>query len=282
MKKILVIEDEAKNRDILLEGLEAEGFYTIGAENGLVGIQLAQEHLPDLVVCDVMMPEIDGYGVLAKLRQEPVTAIIPFIFLTAKVTKTERRQGMKLGADDYIIKPSTVEELLGAINIRLEKQAALRQWYAKQFQQAPEPPTADTAISTTPKSIFPSVPQLSKVFDFIEANYHQPITLHDVAQAVGYSRAYLTNLVGSQTGQTVNRWIVKRRMAAACSFLLETDQSLEEIAAAVGYQNICHFFRQFRQHHGTTPHAWRTAYRAYSGTKHNRNNRNALHMRAAL
>ena len=275
MKKILIIEDEAQNRNLLLKGLEAEGFDTIGAENGLVGIQRAQEQLPDLVVCDVMMPEIDGYGVLVKLRQEPVTAIIPFIFLTARVTKTERRQGMKLGADDYIIKPSTVEELLGAINVRLEKQAALRQWYAEQLQQVPEPPVADTAISA-PNSVFPSVPQLSKVFDFIEANYHQPITLHDVAQAVGYSRAYLTSLVGSQTGQTVNRWIVKRRIAAACSLLLETDQSLEEIAAAVGYQNVCHFFRQFRQHNGTTPHVWRKAHQTSTNIKHNRNNRNAL------
>ena len=129
MKKILVIEDEAQNRDILLKGLEAEGFYTIGAENGLVGIQLTQEQLPDLVVCDVMMPEIDGYGVLGQLRQEPDTAIIPFIFLTAKVSKAERRQGMKLGADDYIIKPCMVEDLLGAITACLEKRAILRQCY---------------------------------------------------------------------------------------------------------------------------------------------------------
>ncbi len=270
MKKILVIEDETQNRNLLLESLEAEGFYTIGAENGRVGVQRAQDELPDVVICDVMMPELDGYGVLTTLRQDPVTAIIPFIFLTAKVTKAERRQGMKLGADDYIIKPSTIEELLGAIAARLEKRDVLQQWYAAQSQQVPEPPSADT-LATAPKSIFPSVPQLSEVFDFIEANYHQPITLCDVAQAVGYSRAYLTSLVGSQTGKTVNRWIVERRMAAACSLLLETDQSVEQIAASVGYQNVCHFFRQFRQHQETTPHAWRkkhkTDFRVRAGHK---------------
>lgn len=261
MKKILVIEDEALNRDLFLESLNAEGFNTIGAENGLIGVQQAIDHLPDLVICDIMMPQLDGYGVLTTLRENPVTAMIPFIFLTAKATKAELRQGMDLGADDYLTKPSTLEELLGAIAARLQKQATLRQWYAAQPQQVPEPPSADTAnFSTAPKSIFPSIPQLSEVFDFIEANYHQSITLCDVAAAVGYSRAYLTNLVGSLTGQTVNRWIVERRMAEARSLLRDTKQSVEQIATAVGYQNACHFFRQFRQYHGTTPHAWRKAH----------------------
>ena len=171
---------------------------------------------------------------------------------------------MNLGADDYLTKPSTVEELLGAIAARLEKQATLQQWYATQSQQVPKPPTTDTATcSAAPKSLFPIIPhpQLNQVFDFIEANYHQPITLSDVAEAVGYSRAYLTNLAKSLTGQTVNRWIIERRMAEARLLLLTTNQSVEQIAAAVGYQTPCHFFRQFRQQHRTTPHAWRKAQR---------------------
>jgi len=261
MTKILVIEDEAQTRDIFLECLEAEGFYAIGAENGRVGIQRVQEQLPDLVICDIRMPELDGYGVLTTLRQNPVTAMIPFIFLTAKTTKAELRQGMDLGADDYLTKPSTAEELLGAIAARLEKQAALRQWYAAKSQRISEPPPADTAKQVAPQSIFPSSPKLSEVFHFIDANYHQPITLKDVAKAVRYSPAYLTDLVRHQTGKTVNRWIVERRMAEACSLLLSTDQSVDAIAEAVGYQNAGHFFRQFRQYHATTPQAWRNAQR---------------------
>lgn len=256
MKKILVIEDEAITRNLFLDSLKAEGFCVIGAENGRIGVQQAREQLPDLVICDIKMPELDGYGVLTKLRQDPATAIIPFIFLTAKVAKTERRQGMQLGADDYLTKPSTVEELLEAIAVRLEKQNALQQCYAAKFQQSPEP-TAPNTKTATPQSIFPSIPQLSEVFNFIETNYHQRITLTDVAQAVGYSPAYLTNRVGSQTGQTVNRWIVERRMAAARSLLEETNQSIEQIAATVGYQNSCHFSRQFRQYHNMTPQGWR-------------------------
>ncbi|WP_375498199.1 response regulator [uncultured Nostoc sp.] len=259
MTKILVIEDEPESRDIFLDSLEAEGFEAIAAENGLVGIQQAQDHLPDLVLCDIMMPELDGYGVLTTLRQNPLTATIPFIFLSAKSTKTEVRQGMNLGADDYLTKPSTVEELLGAIATRLEKQATVKNWYTAQSQSVETSNTTDTGKTAALHFIFPDCPQLSKVFDFIEANYNQSIGLDEVAQAVGYSPAYLTSQVKRLTGQTVNRWIVARRMAEVCFLLRETDQSVNHIAEAVGYQTEGHFFRQFRQYHGTTPQAWRDA-----------------------
>ena len=265
MKKILVIEDEAESRDIFLDSLEAEGFEAIAAQNGVVGIQQAQEHLPDLVICDIAMPELDGYGVLTTLRQNPVTATIPFIFLSAKATKAEIRQGMDLGADDYLTKPSTIEELLGAIAARLEKQAALRECYAAQSQQALPP--AETAKLADSESFFPSCPQLSQVFDFIEANYHQPIGLDDVAQAVGYSAAYLTDLARRQTGYPLHRWITRRRMAAACSLLLETNQSIEQITEAIGYRYTGCFFRQFRISFGTTPQVWRNAQRTQGSSK---------------
>jgi YesN/AraC family two-component response regulator len=260
MTKILVIEDEAESRDMFLECLEAEGFDAIAAENGLVGVHKVQEHLPDLVICDILMPELDGYGVLTTLRQNPVTAIIPFIFLTARGTKAERRQGMKLGADDYLTKPSTVEELLEAITAQLEKQAAVKRWYAALYQSSASPVPVKVK-PTTQKSIFPPCPQLTEVFEFIEANYRQPISLRDVAQAVGYAPGYLTNLMRRLTGYTVNCWIVERRIAAACSLLLETEQSVEQIAEAVGYQNTGHFFRQFRKYKQTTPQAWRNQQR---------------------
>jgi len=257
-KKILVIEDDTVTRNLFLKGLEAEGFDVIGAQNGLVGIQQAQEHLPDLVICDIMMPDMDGYSVLSTLRQDPVTAIMPFIFLTGSDTKGHVRKAMELGADDYLTKPSTLDELLRAIATRLQKQATLQYWWANQFQKAPNSVSTDnTSPVVPPKSIFPSIPQLKEVFDFIEANYHLGITLCDVAQAVGYSSAYLTNRVARQTGETVNSWIVKRRMVGARFLLQNNNETIEEIAKALGYQNVCHFSRQFRQHHGLPPHAWR-------------------------
>ncbi|MBD2291950.1 DNA-binding response regulator [Anabaena sphaerica FACHB-251] len=252
-KTILVIEDHALTRHLFLKGLEAEGFVTIGAENGQVGIQQAEEYLPDLVICDLMMPVMDGYSVLTRLRQNHLTAIIPFIFLTASNSKASIRKGMELGADDYLSKPATIDDLLKAITIRLEKQSLLRSWYAARSHPISELP----ATSANSDLTFPMVPHLKKVFDYIEAHYHQGITLSDVAEAVGYSPAYLTTQVSKQTGESVNTWIVKRRMAAARPLLKNTNQTIEEIAIRLGYQNACHFSRQFRQHHGLSPTIWR-------------------------
>lgn len=256
-KTILIIEDDATTRNLYLMGLEAVGFNTIGAENGLVGIEKTQTHFPDLVVCDIVMPGMDGYSVLCTMRQAPLTAIIPFIFLTGSENKTDVRKGMELGADDYITKPSTLEELHKAIAIRLEKQSLLRCWYATESHQMLESVGDNTNRPVKSNSIFPAVPHLKEVFDYIEANYHRGITLSNVADAVGYSPAYLTTTVAKRTGETVNGWIVKRRMAAARPLLTDTDQTIEQIATALGYQNACHFSRQFRQHHGISPKNWR-------------------------
>ena len=135
MTKILVIEDEEFVRENLLELLDAEDFDVIDAENGQIGIELAKGMIPDLILCDVTMPGLDGYGVLTALRQDALTASIPFIFLTAKAAKADFRQGMELGADDYITKPFTRAELLGAIASRLKKQAALEERYHTELQQ---------------------------------------------------------------------------------------------------------------------------------------------------
>jgi signal transduction histidine kinase len=135
MKKILVIEDEQSVRENLLDLLDAEDFEAIGAADGKVGVELANTHLPDLIICDVMMPELDGFGVLTALRSSPVTETIPFIFLTAKSDKMDLRQGMSLGADDYLTKPFTRSELLGAILVRFEKQATLEKHSQKKLEE---------------------------------------------------------------------------------------------------------------------------------------------------
>ena len=123
MKKILVIEDEPEMRRNLTTVLRLEKFHPLGAENGRVGVQLAKKEKPDLILCDVMMPELDGYGAIAALRADAATAGIPFIFLTAKGEKPDIRTGMNLGADDYLTKPVAKADLLGAIRSRLERAA---------------------------------------------------------------------------------------------------------------------------------------------------------------
>ncbi|MBD2248716.1 response regulator [Nostoc sp. FACHB-888] len=135
MKKLLVIEDEAPVRANILELLKAKNFNTNEAENGHIGVQMALEHLPYLIICDVMMPGLDGYGVFNTLRQNSLTATIPFIFLTAKADTADLRMGMSLGADDYLTKPFRARELLQTITTRLEKQAILKKQQAQRLDQ---------------------------------------------------------------------------------------------------------------------------------------------------
>ncbi|WP_013322474.1 response regulator transcription factor [Gloeothece verrucosa] len=257
MTRILLIEDDDLNCTLLQECLESEGFHIISAENGLQGLQQARQHLPDLILCDIMMPELDGYSVLLQLRQDPITAFIPFIFLTAKTTKAEQRRGMELGADDYLTKPLTAEEVIAAVEARLERKAMLERCYFAKCHNILDPISTQNPQDQEPESIFPARSIFHEVFDFIEANYNREITLSEVAQAVGYSPAYLTNRLKRETGRTVNRWIIERRMVEACALLRNTNWSVEQIATTVGYLNVSYFFRQFRQYKGTTPKAWR-------------------------
>jgi two-component system LytT family response regulator len=115
------MEDDATVRLPLIDLLEANNYEVIAAENGLSGVQLAIKEKPDLILSDIMMPEMDGYAAFEALQREPVTAIIPFIFLTAKTDPSDIREGLGLGADDYITKPFDSEDLLDAIYIRLNK-----------------------------------------------------------------------------------------------------------------------------------------------------------------
>ena len=131
MKKILVIEDNAEVRENLEETLELSGFEVISAPDGNIGVKLALENPPDLILCDVMMPQLDGYGVLNILSKKPATSDIPFIFLTAKAEKEDLRRGMNLGADDYITKPFYKDELLQVIETRMKKRERLQQKFDK-------------------------------------------------------------------------------------------------------------------------------------------------------
>ena len=123
MKKIAVIEDNNEMRENIEEILELADYEVYTAENGRKGVELVKKVIPDLIICDIMMPELDGYSVLFYLSKIPETSAIPFIFLTAKTERSDMRKGMSMGADDYIAKPFDEMELLEAIESRLKKRA---------------------------------------------------------------------------------------------------------------------------------------------------------------
>jgi len=134
MKKILLIEDNPEVRENTSEILSLANYRVITAENGKMGVEAALKEKPDLIICDIMMPELDGYGVLHILSKNPETASIPFIFLTAKTEKTDIRKGMTLGADDYLTKPFDDTDLLNAVESRLNRVALFK----KQYEQSAE------------------------------------------------------------------------------------------------------------------------------------------------
>ena len=127
MKKILLIEDNADVRDNTAEILQLSNYEVIVAENGKIGVEKALEHLPDLIICDIMMPVLDGYGVLHAVHKNDIIKNTAFIFLTAKTERGDFRKGMELGADDYITKPFSGAELLNAVDSRLKKVELLKQ-----------------------------------------------------------------------------------------------------------------------------------------------------------
>ncbi len=126
-KRILVIEDQAPMRRNISLMLQMEGFEVVSAENGRLGLELAHKHRPDLVLCDVMMPEMDGYSVVQALRADPALATTAFIFLTAKGDRQDLRLGMNFGADDYLTKPVSRDDLLAAVQARLARVEAHEQ-----------------------------------------------------------------------------------------------------------------------------------------------------------
>jgi DNA-binding response OmpR family regulator len=120
MASILLIEDEAPVRLILARCLTLEGYDVMTAENGEAGIKLARERAPQLIICDLVMPEVDGYGVLSAIRAHPLTAAIPFIFLSASADRSERETGLKRGATEYLTKPFNLDEVLETMRRHLK------------------------------------------------------------------------------------------------------------------------------------------------------------------
>src|SRR5258708_25336968 len=162
MTIILVIEDERPIRENIVETLEAYDFEVLVAEDGVTGIQLAGQEIPALILCDIMMPEMDGYAVLRALQDNPSTAMIPFIFLSALADRQSVRRGMELGADDYVGKPFTPQELLHAVEARLAKYAAAIKHVSPQAQDPGLAPNVENATALADEECDPGQPVMGR------------------------------------------------------------------------------------------------------------------------
>jgi two-component system sensor histidine kinase/response regulator len=179
MAKILVIDDENTLRHTISTILEFAGYEVLDAADGRAGAKLASEHMPDLIVSDIVMPGLDGYGLLSTLRQNAETAAIPVIFVTALAERQAMRQGMELGADDYLVKPFAPADLLNTVKVRLERQAVLAARH-------------DTTLNVLRKNIIYALPHelrtpLHLILGFAQIleMHHHKASSEDILQATG-------------------------------------------------------------------------------------------------
>ncbi len=186
MHKIVVIEDEKSVRLNIIKILEYEGFEVFGAEDGDVGVKLVHEKKPDLILCDIMMPVLDGYDVQNEIAQDPTTRTIPLIFLTAKAERNDMRLAMTLGADDYLTKPFTRDELLETVLSRLDKQAIVKEKFKEQLQQI-----RGNITSSLPRELF--IP-LNNIRSFLEALQQSEVDFLPAAMKTQLTESYQSTL----------------------------------------------------------------------------------------
>jgi CRP-like cAMP-binding protein len=151
--KVLIIEDNTDIRENIVEILGLAGYTIFAASNGKAGVELAVKNIPDIILCDIMMPELDGYGVLYMINKNPELSAVPFIFLTAKAERVDFRKGMEMGADDYLTKPFDDMELLTAIESRLKKKDAQQTFYSKPLDQLNSLIAKNTGLAELKKTI---------------------------------------------------------------------------------------------------------------------------------
>lgn len=192
MAKILVIEDHDTLRCQIMQLLQLTHYEVLGAPNGDTGVKIAQEAQPDLILCDIMMEQVDGFEVLRKVREHPQTTATPFIFLTAKDDRASMRQGMTLGADDYLTKPFTSSELLNAIHTRLERRNAIVRDVEKTLDQARQ-----QLMHMVTHELRTPLSSINMVVDIIsrQLNVLEPSQLHELLDTLAAGSKRLSRLV---------------------------------------------------------------------------------------
>lgn len=192
MKKIVLIDDNKELRENTAEILELANYHVFTAENGRIGVELALQEDPDLIICDIMMPELDGFGVLSQLQKNPMTRHKPFIFLTAKTEHQDLRKGMELGADDYITKPFSGTELLSAVESRFKKNEGIADKFKAETQQLLKISNRDLLIELTEAS----TTNFYKKKQAIYSEGNRPISLYYIKS--GKVKTFKTNNSGKE------------------------------------------------------------------------------------
>lgn len=250
---VLVVEDNADLLEYLREHL-AERFRVLVADHGLRGLEMARAHHPDLIISDVMMPEMDGQALCEAIKGEPETDFIPVILLTAKASRDSRLSGLAMGADDYLTKPVDLQELV----IRAENLIASRRHVRERLRALDRPlPTIHIPLATPPRDASERalVEQFSRELATHLAN--PDFDVPALASAMGMGRTTLYRKLSPLLGMSPLDALREYRLAQAAQWLAETPITVSEVAYGVGFRSVPHFSASFRDRYGESPTAYR-------------------------
>lgn len=245
MNKVLIIEDEVKLRENITELFESQQYQVATADNGKSGYDRALKFAPDLIVSDVIMPEEDGFELLLKLKNNPATEFIPVIFLTAKTMMASKIEGLQLGADDYIMKPFSAEELL----VRSENLITKHQKMLKKG-----------LIAVNEDNIIPKNERLIRdIIQFIEehlSDYNLSVDM--IAKHLGISKSTIQRKIKISVNKNLNQLIREYRLEKARKMIERNAGTLSDIAQTTGFNSLSYFSYSYKKYYGLAPsHATR-------------------------
>ncbi|GAB3997860.1 two-component regulator propeller domain-containing protein [Spirosoma daeguense] len=250
--KLLLIVDDNPDIRTYIRSIFEDDFQILEAEDGQHGLELATATLPTLVICDLMMPRLDGFGFCRELKTQSVTSHIPVIMLTAKATVEDRIEGFELGADDYQIKPFNRPELRARVRNLIEQRQRLYQWFNLSrvtSEVAPAQQLIPPLTLLTSEQLF-----LDQLTNVVQQNLSDvTFSVEQLADAVSLSRSQLHRKLKVLTNTSPTQFIRDIRLAKASELLTEGEQSVTQIAYAVGFDNLSYFSKTFQDHYGVSP-----------------------------
>jgi DNA-binding response OmpR family regulator len=245
---ILVVEDDADVRKFICDPLKP-GFRLVEAANGKEGIEKAKEHIPDLIVSDIMMPELDGYELCRQLKQDIETSHIPIMLLTAKASEESILQGLKTGANDYITKPFNAEILLSRIKNLMDLRTQMQLKLQRQDMKVPDEITVSSM----------DVKFLKKFQEIIEKNLSDPeFRIDDIYEKLNMARSTFFKKIKALTGKNPNQFILGYRLERGAQLLRENYGTVMQVAMAVGFNSSAYFSKCFNDKFHMSP----TSYQA--------------------
>ncbi|GAA4455262.1 hypothetical protein GCM10023189_22910 [Nibrella saemangeumensis] len=249
-KLLLIIDDNADIR-AYLRSIFAPEYRIMEAEDGLDGLEKASALLPDLVICDLMMPRLDGFGFCRSLKTQEATSHIPVVMLTARANEENRIEGFDLGADDYLTKPFNRREIQARVRNLLQQRQRLYEWFTTRLPR--------TAVPVIPPAPLTAEQQfIDRLTALVEVHLDEPaFSVEALAEAANLSRMQLHRKLKALTNTPATDFIRNIRLARAAELLREGDQSVTQIAYAVGFDSLSYFAKVFQERYGKLPSQYR-------------------------